>query len=100
MRRAIKRSSHRSENREPVRKENPEILEANPSSAEAKLPGPEFAEPESVESESPAPKRSSSKPTKLPLWDFLEEDARDTDGTVTILYRLEPVISRRHKEHF
>src|SRR5215469_204241 len=101
MRRAIKRSSHRSENRESARKENPEILEPNHlEPAEAKLPGPEFAEPESVESESPAPKRSGPKPTKLPLWDFLEEDARDSDGTVTVLYRLEPVINRRHKEHF
>ena len=40
------------------------------------------------------------KSTKRPLWDFLEEDERDTDGTVTVLYRLAPVINRRHKEHF
>ena len=70
MRRAIKRSSHRSENRDSVRKES----EPNPPGpAEAKLPGsefvePEFVEPESVEPESPGPKRSGPKPTKLPLW--------------------------------
>src|SRR5215831_8672412 len=101
MRRAIKGSNHRSENRESVRKENPEILEAKPSEpAEVKLPGLELAESESVEPESPVPKRSGLKPTKRPLWDFLEEDERDSDGTVTVLYRLEPVINRRHKEHF
>jgi len=65
MRRAIKCSSHRSENRDSVRKES----EPNPPEpAEAKLPGSEFVEPESVEPESPGPKRSGPKPTKLPLW--------------------------------
>jgi hypothetical protein len=70
MRRAIKRS-HRSENRGAARKQNPQMLEANPSPAEAKLPGPELVEPESVESESPAPvpKRWSFPSTPRPALD-------------------------------
>jgi len=87
----MRRSSHR-----PLSKENPEILEPEP--IEPNSPEPEIAE--SVESGSPAPKRYGPRPAKLPLWDFLEDDARDSDGTVSVLYRLEPVISRRHKSHF
>ena len=91
-----KRTSYSGENSEPLGKENPEILEPEfGGPIEVKPPEPELAEPES-----PAPKRYGPRPAKLPLWDFLEDNARDSDGTVTVLYRLEPVISRRHKSHF
>jgi hypothetical protein len=88
MRRVIKRSS----STEPGNDDgNPELVE---------FPDPESADAESSASKPPEAKRSKAKPTKLPLWDFLEDDERDTDGTTTVLYRLEPIINRRHGEHF
>jgi len=88
MRRVIKRSS----STEPGNDDgNPELVE---------FPDPKSADAESSASKPSEPKPSKAKPTKLPLWDFLEADERDTDGTTTVLYRLEPVINRKHGEHF
>src|SRR5215831_6698572 len=100
-------------NRRP-KSEKHELANMAPETAEAQSPQPEIAPhaasgptfrshqnpTESADAESPEEKGSRRKPAKLPLWDFLEDDARNSDGTHTIVYRLEPVINRRHNEHF
>jgi hypothetical protein len=40
-----------------------------------------------------------SKEPKVPMWDFLEDETRNLDGTTTMVYRLEPVISRPARQH-
>src|SRR5215467_13463666 len=92
MRRAVNRH-HKSEKHELANMETPET-------AESQSAQPEIAAPESADAESPGEKGSQRKPAKLPIWDFLEDDVRNGDGTHTIVYRLEPVINRRHDEHF
>jgi hypothetical protein len=37
--------------------------------------------------------------SKPPIWEFLQDEERDTDGTDTWLYRLKPVIDRKQGEH-
>jgi hypothetical protein len=37
---------------------------------------------------------------KMPMWDYLDSDERNADGTVTTIYRLEPVINKSHGQHY
>src|SRR5215471_13749544 len=105
MRKAVNRHNKR-EKHEPVNMEPPEAVESQ-SPQPPEIATPESADPEGkyrlytdIQAEPSEEKGARRKPAKLPIWDFLEDDARNGVGTHTIVYRLEPVINRRHNEHF
>ena len=59
----------------------------------------------SIEEPAQEPAASASKAEAKPkqpkkmLWDYLEDEERDTDGTVTYVYRVAPIIDRKRNEH-
>jgi hypothetical protein len=59
----------------------------------------------SIEELAQEPAASASKAEAKPkqpkkmLWDYLEDEERDTDGTVTYVYRVAPIIDRKRNEH-
>jgi hypothetical protein len=96
MRNVAKRMRHRSEILEPAATDNPPASEPqNPESATV--------------ADSPAAKETAATPSrtaklktapKVGMWDYLDDDLRNSDATTVTIYRLEPIINKTHGQHY
>jgi hypothetical protein len=95
MRTAPKRSRHRIEILEPAATNAPAIKPETPEIRAESEPGKP-----SLKADGKANGARPKAAPKMPMWDFLDSDERNADGTVTTIYRLEPVINKLHGQHY
>jgi hypothetical protein len=97
MRSALKRM-RRTENADAEAIENP--LTREPETTEA---APAAESTTGKEGAAPAKINGATKSkgvAKISMWDYLDDPARDSDGSFVILYRLLPIISKSDNRHY